>query len=334
MRLRTALLATVMILSCLSCSGPVVTAVGESNDLIVMHDGRATDRAAAAAVALMESEVSWLLGEPAFSTTLTTPSEARDLANRRQILLIGTWTGGEVERVVRRRMPGLEPGGPPRLHVDRDVWAKGQFVGTIMARDEAELLAFLGRGGRDLVVAYENAAVERAVDKLRSDGRREGVEAALADRFGWSIAPPTGYEFFTTHADRGFVFFRRTRPDRNIFISWFDAEGVQLTGDFVVAKREELTGQYYDGDVIERRRPFEIESVEFAGHEALRVSGWWGNRELVGGGPFRTYCFHEPSRRRIYMVDASLFAPALDKTSLMRNLDAFARTFAVHAPRP
>ena len=91
----------------------------------------------------------------------------------------------------------------------------------------------------------------------------------------------------------------------------------------------EKFARYFDGDVIEWKRPVEVEQVDFLGRPAVRVSGWWGNRTLVGGGPFRTYCFYEPSSERVYLLDISLFAPGVDKTALMRNLDAIAHTFSV-----
>jgi hypothetical protein len=170
--------------------------------------------------------------------------------------------------------------------------------------------------------------VTRLADRLKEDADESGMTRALEERFGWSIAPPTGYDFFTTDAEEGFVFFRRTRPDRTIFVHWESGGPDLVSEEHVLSSREELAMRYFDGDVIERQRPLITERVDFLGRRAVRVSGWWGNRELVGGGAFRTYCFHEPTQGRVYIVDASLFAPGFDKTSLMRNLDAIAHTFS------
>ncbi len=314
----------------LSCSGPVVTAVGESDDLVIIHDGAATARARNHLVRVMESEVGWLLGEAAFRTTVTTPSIARDLRNRRQIMVIGTWEGGDVEREIAGKIRSLDRDGPPRLHIERDIWAKGQTVGVLMGRSEDELIEFLTAHGPEILAEFEIGARTRAVDKLRGAAAESGMEAEMGRRFGWSLAPPSGYDFFTTNASDGFVFFRRTRPDRTVFVYWQQGEEGSVTEEFIVSKRAEITKRYYDGDEIEWRRPLTVEPVEFAGRSALRLSGWWGNRERVGGGPFMTYCFFEPTQERVYMIDATLFAPAMDKTAFARNLDAVANTFAVH----
>ena len=191
-----------------------------------------------------------------------------------------------------------------------------------------EVVAFLNERGERVAEDFARAAVRRLAKKLKSDGEDAGMTSALEDRFGWAIAPPSGYDFFTTDAEDGFVLFRRTRPDRSIFVYWEDGTAEAVTEGFALEKRAEQALRYYDGDVIEERRPLVVESADFLGRPAVRVSGWWGNRELVGGGPFLTYCFHEPEQGRIYMVDTSLFAPGFDKMSFMRNLDAIAHTFS------
>ncbi len=323
-------LAAAVVVAAASCSGPVVTAVGESDDLIIIQDPDETPNATAKAVALMESPNTWLLEEPHFKTTVTSPSDAGDLRNRRQILVLGTWTGGDVERLVRSRLPGLRPGEPPKLYVDRDVWAKGQIVAAIMARNEDELTAFLEKAGPEVLARYENAAVERFVDKLRTDAESVGIEEELGRRFGWSLAPPTGYDFFTTHEGSRFVFFRRVRPDRTVSVYWQDGEAHHVTGEYATVLREEIAESFFEGDELMEARPLDVADVQFAGRKAVMLSGWWGNRTLIGGGPFRSYCFFDPSRKRVYLVDVMLFAPALDKVPLMRNLDVIANTFAVH----
>jgi hypothetical protein len=153
------------------------------------------------------------------------------------------------------------------------------------------------------------------------------MDSALVERYGWSLCVPEGYGLYSDSDAPGFVFFRRARPDRSVFVYWQAGQQSDVSREFVIAKRQELTRRYYDGDEIEWRRPLEVGSVEFAGTTAVRVSGWWANTELVGGGPFRSYCLHDALSARTYLIDVSLFAPGFDKIPLMRNLDAIANTF-------
>jgi len=311
----------------LSCSGPVVTAVGDSDELVIIHDQGSVKLAELVADA-MEAPRSWLLGEPAFRTTLTTLERSGDLKNLRHVLLVGTMDGGAVGEMARKLIPSLTEDAPPAFSVAEDVWAKRQVVGVVVGADSKAVTAFLREHGDRVRGDMEEAALARLATSLRETAVRAGMAQAMSERFGWSVSPPTGYDFFTTDSGDGFVFFRRTRPDRTVFVYWTDGDPGFVSEQFALSKRDELGARYLDGDLIEWKRPVEAERIDFLGRSAVRVSGWWGNRTLVGGGPFRSYCFHDSSSERVYLVDVSLFAPAFDKTALMRNLDAIAHTFA------
>jgi hypothetical protein len=320
-------LAILLALLAAGCGGPVVTAAGESDDLVIVRDA-AAPAAARVLREVMESPVDWLLEEGAFRAAETEPERFKLYTNRRHLLLVGVWGEGGVEDLVGRRVEGLSRGGAPSLHVVRDIWAKGQVVGVIMGRSDEEIRRYVESAGEEILARFEGAVVERFAENLRHRASATGIEEALLARFGWALAPPKGYELFTTDDEERFAFFRRTGPDRTISIYWQDGEVGFASGEFAIAKRGELGERYFDGDEIEWRRELSIDSVQFAGRPAVRLSGWWANTELVGGGPFRTYCFFEPSQGRVYVIDVSLFAPGQDKVALMRNLDAVAHTFA------
>lgn len=310
----------------LSCSGPVVTAVGDSNDLVIVHDEGASELVELLVTAV-ESPCSWLLEEPAFRTTLTTLESSGDLKNLRHVLLVGTWDGGPVGQMVQKLFPGLKESSSPALSLTQDVWAKHQVVGAVMGVDSRAVATFLREHGDQVRADIEAAVLARLSTSLRETAVKAGMAQVMSERFGWSLSPPSGYDFYASDGGDGFVFFRRTRPDRTIFVYWRNGAAGLMSEQFAFSTREELAARYLDGDTIEWKRPVEVEEVDFLDRSAIRVSGWWGNSSLVGGGPFRSYCFHEPSSDRVYLIDVSLFAPGMNKTALMRNLDAVAHTF-------
>lgn len=322
-RLALCLLATAALLS---CSGPVVTAVGNSNDLVVICDAD-TPELAELVVAALESPQTWLLNEPSFRTTLTTAEEAGNLKNIRHVLLVGSLDRGAVGEMAARVFSGLSGDADPDLYITEDVWAKRQVVGAVVGADAGAVAAFLRDHGDRVRAEMEVAALNRLSASLRETAVKAGMAAAMSERFGWSVSPPTGYDFYTTDGEGGFVFFRRTRPDRTVFVYWTSGAPEFVSEQYALSKREELAALYLDGDAVEWDRPVEAERVDFLGLPAVRMSGWWGNRNLVGGGPFRSYCFFEPTTERVYILDVSLFAPGFEKTPLMKNLDAIAHTF-------
>jgi hypothetical protein len=311
-----------------SCSRRTIIAAGESDDLVIVADPDVAPAALDSLVSLVEAKIPWLLGEPSFKTTVTTPSTAEDLLQRRHVVLLGVWGRGDVPGLAARRITGLGLGEPAALRIEEDVWAAGQVVGLVVGRDEPELLAYLAGHRAEILKRLDAAVVGRLARTLTEDPNGAAAGAMLNERYGWSASPPTGYDLISSGADEGFVFLRRVQPDRNLFVSWRDGDSSLVNRDFAVGLRQQLTRRYYDGDEIEWRRPFEADTVSFAGTTALRLSGWWANKRLLGGGPFRLYCFAVPAQGRVYLVDASLFAPGMDKVPLMRNLDAIAHTFA------
>lgn len=326
---RTVLFAACGLLTALlSCSGPMVAAFGESHDVVIVR-GAAAAAAARLLNGALKAESAWLVGEEEFQTTVVGSDRLGGLTNRRHIVLIGTWDDPEMADIVRSRVGGLEPGDPPGMRVVEDIWAEGQVVVAVMADDESSLVDYVARNSLDVTERLKLAARDRLARNLREIVEKTGFHLEMEDRFGWSLCPPTGYDLLTANEDRGLVFFRRVRPDRTLFVYWQAGGEEDVNQEFVVTKRNELGSLYFDGDEIEWRRDFVVETVEFAGRPALQVSGWWGNRTLVGGGPFRAYCFFEPTQERVYIVDAALFAPGFEKTPLIRNLDAALHTFRV-----
>jgi hypothetical protein len=322
---RLALLLTGSILL-VSCSGPTLSAVGEADDLVIVTADDASDRLLQTVVSVGERPEAWLLDEPVFKTTVRRLSEIKGVTNRRHVLLVGTWDDG-MGAYAERRFEALERGAPPGLVLAEDLWAEGQVAGAVVGPDEASVMTYLNENAAGIMTRFELAAERRLARNLCATGEAERMAEALIERFGWSLCLPKEYELFTTPGDAGFAFFRRTRPDRTVFVAWRQGGAADVTEDEATRWREQLSRMYLDGDEIEWRRPFFADGVTFSGADAVRLSGWWANRELVGGGPFLSYCFAVPEQGRVYLVDASLFAPGFDKTALMRNLESILRTF-------
>jgi hypothetical protein len=311
----------------------LISAVGEANDLVIVVDSALRGSVGARVEQTFSTESKWMCGEEAYEILVTTPEDFGNLRNRRHVLLVGTWGNGRVADLVRKNVARVPISDTAEFHITTDVWAARQVVATLMANSPEELIGYIESHGNELLEALLTASCERLADGLCAQEEAAGVRAMLEERYGWSLCLPSGYEFDSGAAEEGFVIFGRRRPDRFVFVRWIDsAEEEGITRDSLIAARDAVCRAYHNGDIVELRRPVLVDTVSFSGRTALRLSGWWGNMELVGGGPFRTYCFYDPDGHRTYIVDVSLFAPGLDKTSLMRSLDAIANTFRPHAP--
>jgi len=311
----------------LSCTGPTVAAFGEIDDVVVLVGEGASGRPAELLEAALRADSAWLVGEQRFKARVADVRELNDFTYRRHLLLLGTWDDPHMSKVVRSRVGGMAPGDPPTARAVEDIWGEGQVVMAVMAGSRSELTEYLSNSSHEVVDRLVSAARDRLARKLREELEDTGFDLEMDGRFGWSLGPPTGYDLHPGHEEEGMAFFRKTRPDRTIFVHWTAGSPDDVTEEYAIEKRNEMGSLYFDGDQVEWRRELVVDNVEFRGRRALCVSGWWGNRELVGGGPFRSYCFHVPEQRRTYLIDAAVFAPALEKTPIVRNLDAALHTF-------
>ncbi|MBD3348355.1 MAG: DUF4837 family protein [Candidatus Eisenbacteria bacterium] len=325
--LRTAALLCLLAAIPVSCSGPTVAAFGEVNDVVVLAGDEAAGRAAEILSGALTAKSSWLVGESRFETRVARIGELDDFTYRRNIVLLGTWDDPEIAGIVDSRVGGLGAGDPPGSKAVEDIWGEGQVVMAVMAGTREELVEYLSSHGEDVVEKLVDSIRDRLARRLREELEATGFDRDMEARFGWSLGPPSGYDLHPRNESDGLVFFRKTKPDRTVFVHWLPGTAEEVTEELMAERRDEIGSLYFDGDAIEWRRQLVVEKVRLAGRPALCMSGWWGNRELVGGGPFRSYCFHVPSQQRIYLIDAALFAPGLDKTELMRNLDAALHTF-------
>ncbi len=309
------------------CTGPTMPAFGETDDLVIIIDASASAALRDGLSSVFEAVDTWLVREPCFDVVFATPRQLGDYTSWRNILLCGTWNGGETADVVRSRVPGVPLTDDATLTTSTDVWAGRQVVAALMAGSEEQLLSFLATEGDALRSELTNDIRERLVTALCQDTRTSGRRDALEERFGWTICVPEDYELDTGAERDGFVRFDRRQPDRYVFISWRPGTPGDVTREYATSERDRLCSLYHNGDTLQDRRPVLADTVQLADEPALRLRGWWGNRELSGGGPFISYCLYAPDDGLVYFIDASLFAPGQDKTPLMRHLDGVLMTF-------
>ncbi|MGE5411558.1 MAG: DUF4837 family protein, partial [Clostridiales bacterium] len=65
----------------------------------------------------------------------------------------------------------------------------------------------------------------------------------------------------------------------------------------------------------------------FHGNYALAMQGLWEMSDKSMGGPFINYTLYDEKSKRIYMIDASIYAPNYVKKGLIRQLDILLQSF-------
>lgn len=278
----------------------------------------------------LEQTIVTVRNEKTFTVTYQEPygDQWRDLSRFRQMLLVGELGDRWIQEAVADAEPPItEPG----LYRVQDVWSRGQTV-TLIVLSAASAVDELAE---HLPEVYAQLDADYRVF-ARSRMYTTGVDTMLADTLysqaGFAVLVPDVYRW--SRADSTFV-FRNDNPDpaeliREVVVTWISPVPAELSPDSVLAWRARVVAEHYSEpqDVVPDALTFE--RLAFAGYIALEIRGQWTNppdRGWPAGGPFITRAAVCENQDRAYLLDAWLYAPALEKYEYIIQLETILDTF-------
>ncbi len=212
----------------------------------------------------------------------------------------------------------------------KDVWAKDQTLYVVSGKNLAVTLENLYMESDRLYRELENAVDHSVRENVYSFGERKNITRELADTYGWSVRVPFAYRILEAYPDSGFVVLARDNPNRWLSVYWeSDVHPDQLTEDWCIQKRDDITGRWFGGDRIV---PGEVAvaQVEFAGKLALVLQGLWENEAAWKGGPFKSYAFVDVDLNRFFFIDMGIYSPNKKKAPILRQVDLVAKSFTIN----
>ncbi len=157
-------------------------------------------------------------------------------------------------------------------------------------------------------------------------------QVVLADYFwenlGWRIRIQHDYHVVRESDSGNFVWLRRFKPDRNIYIYRFKGDSSALNEDNIINIRDSLGVVYFEGDSVSREDTY-AKFEYFKEYPALTLTGVWQNHKHYIGGPFKLYALFDKSTGQIYMIDMLVTAPGERKKPFLDQLDVMGRTFTI-----
>ena len=237
--------------------------------------------------------------------------------------------GGLVRSLVPpARREAIRNGAPPVV-IRRDVWADDQVVVLVTGEDRDALRANMMTEADRIYGAIDGKRDERVAESLFRFGEREALASKLADRFGWRVRVPFGFNFIDTHADSGFVVLTRTHARVTQWMFVYREDGVspdRLTKAWCIRKRNEITARFFENDFVDQTG-LKVSQQELGSRLAVHLEGVWQNNLAWKGGPFRSYVLVHEKTDRLYFVDFGVYGPNRRKETYLRQLDVVARTF-------
>ena len=221
-----------------------------------------------------------------------------------------------------------------------DLWAQNQLVMILSASDINSLNSYIQQNKEDLLYYFREVSNRRMAKGLYNTRfEQKGIEARLLNDYGWMMYVQADYQIVMEVPEENFVWFRRginTDIEKWIFVSWIENSTPEfLDKDSIYNHRNELTTKFYrtsddttfvmlyhDSVAVTMNT-----EVNFNDKYALMTQGLWRFNDNSGGGPFVNYTFYDEETARIYMLDASIFAPKYYKKSLIQQVDVLLHSF-------
>lgn len=218
-----------------------------------------------------------------------------------------------------------------------DLWAKDQLVMILTSPTSDQLKMNLLKEEENLLYYFRNISDKRLANNLFNPKfERKGIEAKMLFEYDWMMYAQADYQIAMERPEDNFVWLRRevnSEKERWVFVHWIEnASPGFLKKDSIYNRRNALAQKYYqleNGDgYVEIADDFLTTSeVNFNGKYALFTQGIWRFSDASGGGPFINYTFYDEETKRIYMLDASLWAPKYRKRSMIQQLDVLLHSF-------
>lgn len=327
--MRKLLLPALAAFSLGACGDGSGVAYGDYNGIVAAMDPALWARMGSEISAALEPTIVTVRDEKTFTVTYQDPAQPEwsNLRRFRQMLLVGTGDEPWMKAALAKVDESVK--GPGR-YTARDVWARGQQVTLILvsaARPAEDLRPYLAQVNRALDAQFREWARERMY--------MTGVDSALADTLmtvgRFQLLVPEVYRW----SRRDSVFqFRNDNPDpseliRQITVTWKAPIPPDMQGEGILAWRAEVAAAYAEPQSVDlsmvKAGPF-----EYRGGPAYQIQAMWTSPPELGwpaAGPFILRAVICPGQDRMYLLDAWLYAPAVDKYEYMIQLETILDSF-------
>lgn len=216
----------------------------------------------------------------------------------------------------------------PKILVQDNIWANPQIVVNVLAPDASSLEALILEKG-DLIV---DRILKKEMERYAANYKKYeqiGVADRIENKFGIRLTVPRGYSIDVDTTD--FLWIEnRGRGDlvQGILIYSYDKPQVELTSDYLFAKRTQFTKKYVPGPTDGSYMAVETEASPFRREikvnniDVIELRNLWKVENDFMGGPFISFAMINKQKNKVINVDGFIYAPHLDKRDYLRQVEA------------
>ncbi len=206
----------------------------------------------------------------------------------------------------------------------------------VSATDRNSLLSYLRSNAADLRARFEEKSAQRIMRRYRHEGLASQVMNDLWLKHRFFLEIPSVFRI-NQDAPDGYpaVELMRTGPSRGITVAWTASSDPDLLmgqRSLLLELRKEMGLKMHDEELVPGSLVWSEDTI--GGLPAVRLEGAWNSRSFDGGGPFWCWFVADRANRRVFCLDALVFAPGMEKMDYFRRLQAILDTFSLERPQP
>lgn len=304
-------------------------ALGDENSVIVSADPELWAEVAPMMAPAIESTVFTVRDEKTFTVTHHDPADEvwYRLRRLKQQLAIGTAADPWMADVLAKAKD------PPAAGVfqARDVWARGQSVTAVLI-GEGQDAADAAAHASDVADLLDGQYRAWAVQKMFVTGPNEALRDSLREAARFSIVVPNVYDY---SARDSVHVFRNDNPDpseliRQIAVTWESPIMPGLQPEDLLAWRTRIAEEHYSFPQVNNLARVDGGPQVRDGLDIYTIQAVWENPPDAGpaAGPFILRAVRCPQQNRMYLIDAWLYAPGVEKYEYMIQLEQILDSFS------
>jgi hypothetical protein len=204
------------------------------------------------------------------------------------------------------------------------------------AQDRNSLLSYLSRNAAELRTRFQEKSAQRIMRRYRYEGLASEVMNDLWLKHRFFLEIPASFRV-NQDAPDGYpaVELMLNGPSRGITIAWTQSSDPELLlsqRPLLLELRKEMGLKMHNEEIVPEGLVWSEDTI--GGLPAVKLEGAWTSLGFDGGGPFWCWFVADTQNRRVFCLDALVYAPGMDKMDYFRRLRAIVGTFSLDRPQP
>lgn len=225
----------------------------------------------------------------------------------------------------------VEIGDTTLVEIQRNVWAKPQIVGTIVAPNKKALRKLILSNAKQLIETFHLADLDVVRGRMHGTAYKT-LPKSLADFGIKSMVFSSGFEQTLDKAD--IKIFRQNTLKTDQFMVFYTRPITPntLPGHDIIAARDSIGKKYFEGPAAgsyfgtEILMPPQQFNTTIDNQFAIETRGLWKTFGDFRGGPFLSYTIYNENKNEILCIEGFIYGPDAKKRNIMLEMEAMMRS--------